>query len=115
MSRTWMLIVASLLLWSALHSTVRADAIDGHWCHKDGRRMLIEGSNIVTPGGTDMQGDYDRHGFAYTAPSGEAHAGKQITIDLVSEDIIHLYLPPTSGDAAQSRDIETWQRCELTM
>jgi hypothetical protein len=86
-----------------------ADAIDGHWCHHDGRRMSIDGPAIVTPGGTSTEGDYDRHGFAYTVPEGEPGAGARVTMDLIDEDTIELY---PAGQPAHS---ETWQRCELTM
>ena len=44
---------------------VLADAIDGDWCHVDGRRLSIAGPDIVTPGGMRTKGDYDRHHFNY--------------------------------------------------
>ena len=54
-----------------------ADRIDGNWCFTDGRHMSIEGPSIITPGGTRMQGRYNRHGFEYTVPAGEADAGAE--------------------------------------
>ena len=61
-----------------------ADRIDGNWCFRDGRSMSIDGPAIVTPGGTAMTGDYDRHGFRYVVPAGEADARAQV--DMVQFD-----------------------------
>ncbi len=38
-----------------------ADVIDGHWCFTDGERISIQGPAIVTPAGSQIQGDYSRH------------------------------------------------------
>ncbi len=81
-----------------------ADAIDGQWCFSDGRLMSIDGPRIVTPGGIRTTGDYDRHGFAYTVPDGEAGAGSALSMILVSDDILHLTNP------AKART-EVWHRC----
>ncbi len=80
-----------------------ADAIDGDWCHSDGRRMSIDGSKIVTPGGRRMEGNYSRHGFTYTAPSGEAGAGSVISMGLIDDDTLQL----TPGAAK----MQVWRRC----
>jgi hypothetical protein len=68
---------ASLATVALLAPTERAwaDAIDGNWCFADGRRLSIQGADLVTPGGKYMTGDYDRHAFAYVAPDGENSAG----------------------------------------
>jgi len=78
---------------SMLAAPAHADAIDGHWCHKDGRRMSIEGSAIVTPGGKSMEGEYARHGFAYVIPGGEPGAGSRASMALQSEDVIRMFIP----------------------
>ncbi|MEC9367096.1 MAG: hypothetical protein VX871_00195 [Pseudomonadota bacterium] len=107
--------IAAAILSAWCMATVtpaRADAIDGHWCQKDGRRMSIEGSKLVTPGGTSMLGDYSRHAFVYTVPAGEAHAGARIQMELVHEDLIRLRIPGPEGSPPATED---WQRCELTM
>ncbi len=80
-----------------------ADAIDGDWCFSDGRRLSIDGPKIVTPGGRRMAGEYDRHGFTYTAPGGEAHAGSIISMAQQDEDTMHL-----SPGAEKS---QVWRRC----
>ena len=48
-----------------------ADAIDGNWCHVDGRRFTIRGPAITTPAGNSLQGNYDRHYFSYPIPASE--------------------------------------------
>jgi hypothetical protein len=82
-----------------------ADAIDGNWCHSDGRHFSIRGPEIVTPGGKRMEGNYSRHWFSYTAPALEPGAGKTIFMTLADENTVYLRLgEPTSAP-------ETWVRC----
>ena len=107
-------ILALVAVFALASAPARADAIDGHWCHEDGRRMSIEGSQLVTPGGKSMQGDYDRHGFAYVVPDGEPHAGARISMAMQSEDIVRLFIPG-QGPGPNPATVETWQRCDLTM
>jgi hypothetical protein len=82
----------------------RADAIDGNWCHA-GKHLSIEGPQIVTPSGTRMQGDYDRHGFRYTVPASDPGAGAKVEMMLVDDDTMQL-----SRGGAQAAP-ETWRRC----
>jgi hypothetical protein len=63
-------ILARLFLASTAWLTLspgpaHADQIDGNCCARDGSNLTIHGPRIVTPGGNQLQGDYDRHGFAY--------------------------------------------------
>lgn len=88
-----------------LASPAFADAIDGNWCHNDGRRFSIRGPEIVTPGGKRMEGDYSRHAFTYTAPAPEAGAGQKIFMTLANEDTVFL----RRGEASAAQ--ETWVRC----
>src|SRR4051812_18117804 len=76
-----------VLSFLAMATTARADAIDGNWCRSDGKRMSIHGSEIVTPGGTKIIGDYSRHFFSYVVPSGEQGAGNKIAITLQNEHL----------------------------
>jgi hypothetical protein len=82
-----------------------ADAIDGNWCHTDGRRFIIHGPEIVTPGGTRMEGNYSRHWFTYTAPAPEPGAGQTIFMALADENTVYL----RRGE--QTAAPETWVRC----
>ena len=102
-----LLSVSAAVLAILLPGTALADAIDGHWCHKDGRRLTIDGPKIVTPGGTRMTGDYDRHGFAYVAPPKEPGAGRKITMQLIDEDTAISRTGPDSAKAVK----QTWKRC----
>ena len=81
-----------------------ADSIDGNWCRDNGKRVIINGPSIVTPGGKQMQGNYDRHGFSYVVPAGEPGAGSTIEMRLLGE---HAMQSRTAG----STTIEDWQRC----
>lgn len=86
-----------------------ADSIDGNWCHSDGRRFTIRGSEIVTPGGKNMEGSYSRHNFSYVAPAPEAGAGQTIFMTLANENTVQLRL----GEAASTA--ETWVRCSASI
>jgi len=89
-------------------TAVQADAIDGYWCHKNGKRLSIEGSRIVTPNGTAMTGDYDRHAFAYIVPPGASGAGKRVDMALVDDDTLQM----TAGTLRALPDLgEIWHRC----
>ncbi|MSO81401.1 MAG: hypothetical protein EXQ97_07295 [Alphaproteobacteria bacterium] len=81
----------------------RADAIDGDWCHADGRHIEIHGPAIVTPGGNAIRGDYDRHAFAYVVPAGEPAPGTKVRMVLRGEYDVDV----TFGDAPAER----WKRC----
>lgn len=87
-----------------------ADRIDGNWCFAAGRHLSIDGPAIVTPGGKSMTGDYDRHGFRYVAPAGEADAGARIDMMQFDDDTIQVVITPPDGPART----EIWNRCDLT-
>ncbi len=104
-------IVLAVALLSA--GTARADAIDGNWCHADGRHMEIDGSRIVTPGGATIRGDYDRHAYAYVVPKNEKGEGETVTMVLISDDYLHLWPNVETRNEAGSEP-QVWRRCELT-
>jgi len=95
--------VTAMLL--ALVSPALADAIDGDWCRADGKRMSIRGPAIVTPGGKETRGDYNRHFFSYIVPAGEPGAGNKVSITLLSEYLAHA----REGDDAP---VQEWRRCQ---
>lgn len=80
-----------------------ADAIDGLWCSQDGRRIVIEGSNVTTPGGRTITGQYGRHDFAFTVPAGEPRAGEPVAMRLRGEYRVMV----TIGTGST----EEWNRC----
>ncbi|NVN84669.1 MAG: hypothetical protein HXX15_01160 [Rhodopseudomonas sp.] len=103
MSYRRLLLLAALLL--AAPTSAFADAIDGDWCAADGQHMTIQGPAIVTPGGARIEGRYDRHGFDYVVPPGEAGAGDSVSILLRGE-----YLAVSRQGGADAPPKE-WRRC----
>lgn len=106
------IVTASVLTAAAILLTATpalADRIDGNWCYKT-RHLSIDGPRIVTPGGTKMTGLYDRHGFQYTVPAGEADAGAQVDMTQHDDNTVQI---TTTGNG-QNRS-EIWNRCDLTM
>ena len=104
-------LVATSLALTAMTAMARADAIDGQWCDSKGRSFKIDGPTIVTPGGTTMTGDYDRHGFTYIAPAAEPDAGQTVVMQLFGDDDLSL----TKGLAGSARSQpEQWRRCNVT-
>lgn len=99
--------IAAALALSTLAGPALADAIDGNWCHTDGRRFSIRGPEIVTPGGKRMEGSYSRHWFSYTVPTPEPGAGQTVYMALANENTVYLRL----GEAAADKPQETWVRC----
>lgn len=97
------LLLAALLC--AASSAARADAIDGDWCSTDGQHMTIRGPDITTPGGAAIKGNYDRHGFDYVVPAGEAGAGESVSILLRGE-----YLAVSRQGPADA-PMKEWRRC----
>jgi len=90
--------------------TALADVIDGQWCSRDGRRMLIDGDEVVTPGGTKTTGDYGLHHYIFTVPESEPHAGEDADLVLVNPDVMHLrYHIKKSADSGLP--VEVWRRC----
>ncbi len=101
--------ILAIGLWSVAHPAF-ADAIDGDWCHKDGRSFHIQGPEITTPGGTDMRGNYDRHGFFYVVPAAEPDAGAEVVMILRDHYTLDLKLQGADGKHEIRREI--WRRCE---
>lgn len=102
-------ILASALLTIITHP-VLADVIDGHWCFPDGKRMSIQGPIIVTPAGTQTQGDYSRHFFRYVIPPTDPDPGQTVALTLVNEDTVYLR---TGNSPSYSSDgpVQVWHRC----
>lgn len=91
-------------------SVALSDAIDGQWCIGDGRRIIIAGDNVTTPGGWTIKGDYGRHHYMFRMPSHERNAGKQVDMVLVNENRVHLRYQSASNDGTDTVP-EVWMRC----
>jgi hypothetical protein len=103
-ARVHQLLGAVVLILVSASTGARADAIDGQWCSIDGKHLDINGPRIRTPGGTQTQGDYDRHAFRYVVPAAEAGAGGTVNMRLLSDNVMHL-TPPGSSN------VQVWNRC----
>jgi hypothetical protein len=98
------LMAAIGVTFSFAHSA-HADAIDGDWCHSNGKRMSIRGPAIITPGGQETSGNYTRHFFSYVIPAGEIGAGATVEIQLLNEYLAHA----RRGD---DPSVQEWRRCQ---
>ena len=104
----WGLLAASFLCIAP----AAADAIDGDWCSRDGKRLTIRGPEIVTPGRNRLDGNYSRHGFSYTTPANEPEAGKTVFMILLSEYVMHLRIGAQPSGADPN---DEWRRCQPTV
>ncbi len=102
-------IAIAVLVLAVFGGSAFADAIDGDWCHKDGRRLSIRGPQIVTPGGKQIEGEYSRHWFNYVVPPKEPGEGNTVFMQLLDENTAQL----RRGAAADAVP-ETWIRCSPT-
>jgi hypothetical protein len=102
----WM--TAGLIVVGA--AAARADAIDGHWCFTDGKRISIQGPAIVTPAGSRIQGDYARHFFSYVVPEADPGAGQTVSMTLLNEDTVRLRIG-TAAAPSYDGPGEIWHRC----
>jgi hypothetical protein len=109
--KTAFLLMLGLGLFTA--APVAADSLDGNWCSKDGRRMHIEGATIMTPGGSKLQGVYERHTFSYTVPASEPGAGSFVFLQQWSEERMDMYVGTDEVSARQAVGQE-WNRCAPT-
>ncbi len=100
-----------LLLFTA--GPASADSLDGNWCSRDGERLHIEGPTIMTPGGSKMQGNYQRHTFSYIVPDTETGAGSFVFLQQWGEEMMKMYLGSDEASARQG-DGQEWNRCAPT-
>ena len=93
-----------------LPTAALADKIDGMWCNEAGGRVDIDGPKISLSGKAAFDGQYSRHEFLYTVPTGEDHAGDQIYMRLMGEENM------TSFTMKEGKGIEpvAWKRCAQT-
>ena len=104
--------VLALTMLAALLPTAsaRADAVDGDWCFSDGRRMSINGPEIVTPARTRAQGDYDRHAFSYIVPKNDPGAGTVVSMVVIDDDTLYVNQGAKQSLPA-AKPQEVWHRC----
>ncbi len=108
------LLLALVVLQSLWTGQARADAIDGHWCHADGRLISIAGPRVVTPQGSEISGDYRRHFFTYHVPAVEPAAGTVVYMAQLNEQTVHLRRGADLA-TAEAAAPETWRRCSAAV
>jgi hypothetical protein len=106
MSDRYCKLATAAIALALLTGPALADAIDGDWCHNDGRRFSIRGPQLVTPGGKHMEGNYSRHWFSYVVPAPESGSGQTVFMTLVDENTVQTRLGEETAAKA-----ETWIRC----
>lgn len=84
-----------------------ADAIDGDWCF-GAASLFVKGAAVRTPGGSQIQADYDRHGIRYVVPANEVGAGAEVVMRLLNEENAVLVRKAGTVESAP----ETWKRCK---
>ena len=107
MKRTVTRLLIAACAIAAGAGVAHADAIDGEWCFADSH-LAIDGPKIRTPGGNNILGDYDRHGFRYVVPANERGAGTEIVMRLLNEENVQLVRTGASTPP------EVWKRCKPT-
>jgi ABC-type phosphate transport system substrate-binding protein len=80
-------------------------ALEGSWCHADGKRLTVKGSDVVTPAGKPLRAEYARTFASWVIPDGEPNAGTTVTMMLIGTDRAH-----TREGAADTPPLE-WRRC----
>ena len=99
-----------LAVGTAFGSTAaRADSIDGEWCWA-ASNLHIQGPSIRTPGGSRIQGSYDRHNFSYVVPAPEPGAGSEVIMRLLNEENVNLVRKSGAVESVP----EIWKRCRPT-
>lgn len=82
-------------------------ALDGNWCHPDGKRLTVKGPDVITPAGKSLRAEYARTFASWVIPDGEPSAGTTITMMLIGTDRAH-----TREGAADTPPLE-WRRCPV--
>jgi len=90
---------------SAPGALAQSPALDGDWCHADGKRLSVKGADVVTPSGKPQRAEYARTFASWVIPEGEPNAGMTVTMMLLGADRAH-----TREGAADTPPLE-WRRC----
>ena len=113
MAYSMRLLLASAAVATGLGTDMAlADALDGEWC-REAKSLIIQGPNILTPGGTQMMGNYTRHQFSYVVPDSEPRAGATVEMLQLSEEEMDLRVVPAEQGATPGA-WERWRRCKVT-
>lgn len=90
-----------------------ADQIDGNWCSPTGKTLSVDGPQVVTPGGSSVTANYDRHHVDFIIPKGEARAGERFVADQLGDEEIKVTIAGSAG--AKIAKPEIWTPCKPTV
>lgn len=100
-------VALTLGAWVGIVTPANADAIDGDWCF-GASSLYIKGPSVRTPGGNQIEANYDRHGIRYVVPANEAGAGSEVVMRLLNEENAVLVRKVGATESGP----ETWKRCK---
>ncbi len=105
--------VLTTALIGAMNRPVYADQINGNWCSPSGQTLSINGADVITPAGNQVNANHERHHIDYQIPASEPNAGDRFTADQLSDDEISVKIikgkPPIEGKS------EIWTACKPTV
>ena len=106
------LVLGLFLMMAVSARPVQAHALDGTWCSGDGRRITVDGTAVITPGGGRATGAYSQFAFSFKLPDGERPAGATIWMEPKGPNAARVSTvgrdqqgPPPHG---------LWHRCDVT-
>lgn len=101
--------LAAIIILVAATQPALADQIDGNWCSPDGQSISVDGPNVVTPGGSKISANYDRHHVDFQIPEGEPHSGDRFSADQLNDDQISVSI--TRARDARAGKAVIWTPC----
>lgn len=104
-------LVTALGIIAAMVTPAFADQIDGMWCKPNAsERMLIDGTRVITPEGSEVTARYSRHAIEYDVPEGERPHGGRIHAEQLDDNRIDVSRIQRTQTEPPAHDI--WTRCE---
>ena len=101
---------AFLLIIAA--AAAAAGGLDGIWCSPDGRRITVDGLDVITPGGQRTTGVYGKQVFSFPVPENEPDAGAVIWMKLVDGNTARV--STVSKQQSEPPPHGLWRRCAYT-
>ena len=95
-----------------LASLAVASSVDGSWCAPDGRRLSVDGTAVVTPGGQRTTGRYSLRAFTFVLPAGEWQAGASLWLERKGGDGLRVSTLRPAHQGPPPHDL--WRRCRIT-
>ncbi len=89
-----------------------AGGFDGVWCSTDGRRIAVDGLQVITPGGQRATGAYRDLDFSFPVPDNERHAGSVIVMEWVDDNTARVSIVAEGHNEPPPHD--RWRRCDVT-